>query len=159
MAPRCRNGEVGDKFECAGPVLIAVCIHRLVMRSIDLSETAHFAHWKSKTTSDKFFSDNFFTDKKIFFLDFWLIWFINQRALYNHALSIIVGIGVGIGVSITFVHTSPWHRVRYRNFIFGTHMHTCPPYMHIKYLVILTCGFQMAAILVFFFDLLSCLHR
>ena len=27
------------------------------------------------------------------FLDFWLIWFINQRALYNHALSIII-IGV-----------------------------------------------------------------
>ena len=32
---------------------------------------------------------------------FWLIWFINQRALYNHALSVIVGVGVvviGIGV-------------------------------------------------------------
>ena len=27
--------------------------------------------------------------------DVWLIWFINQRALYNHALSIIC-IGVGI---------------------------------------------------------------
>ena len=27
--------------------------------------------------------------------------------------------------------------VRHRNFIFGIHMHTCPPYMHIKYLVIL----------------------
>ena len=31
------------------------------------------------------------------------------------------------------VHTSPWHMVRHRNFILGTHMHTCPPCMHIKY--------------------------
>ena len=38
-------------------------------------------------------------------------------------------------------------------------MHICPPCMHIKYLVILTCSFQMAAILVLFFDLHSCLHR
>ena len=33
---------------------------------------------------------------------FWLIWFINQRALYNHALSVVVGTGIigigGIGV-------------------------------------------------------------
>ena len=28
-------------------------------------------------------------------VDFWLIWFINQRALNNHALSII-GVSVGI---------------------------------------------------------------
>ena len=55
-------------------------------------------------------------------------------------------------LSSSSVHTSPWHRVRHRNFIFGI-------YMHIKYLVIPTCSFQMAAILVFFFDLLSCLHR
>ena len=32
----------------------------------------------------------------------------------------------------------------------------CPQYMHIKYLVILTCSFLMTAILVLFFDLLSC---
>ena len=31
-------------------------------------------------------------------------------------------------------------------------MHMWPPYMHLKYLVILTCSFKMAAILVFFFD-------
>ena len=36
------------------------------------------------------------------------------------------------------VHTSPWHRVRHRNFIFGIHMHICPPCMHIKHFVILT---------------------
>ena len=27
---------------------------------------------------------------------FWLTWFINQRALYNHALSIVVGVGINI---------------------------------------------------------------
>ena len=26
--------------------------------------------------------------------NFWLIWFINQRALHNHALSIVIGIGI-----------------------------------------------------------------
>ena len=30
------------------------------------------------------------------------------------------------------VHTSPSHRVRHRNFLFGVPMHICPPYMHIK---------------------------
>ena len=40
------------------------------------------------------------------------------------------------------VHTSPCHRVRHRNFIFGIHMHICPPYVHIKYVVILTCSFK-----------------
>ena len=39
------------------------------------------------------------------------------------------------------VHTSPWHMVRHRNFILGTHTLICPPYMHIKYLMILTCSF------------------
>ena len=40
------------------------------------------------------------------------------------------------------VHTSPWHMVRHRNFILGTHVQICPPYMHIKYLMILTCSFK-----------------
>ena len=33
-------------------MIIAVCMYRLVMINIDLSETAHFAHWKHQ--------DNFF---------------------------------------------------------------------------------------------------
>ena len=37
-------------------------------------------------------------------------------------------------------------------------MYRYPPCMHIIYLVILTCSFKMAAILVFCFDLLSCLY-
>ena len=36
-------------------------------------------------------------DFAIGMIRFWLIWFINQRALYNHALSVIIGIG-GIGI-------------------------------------------------------------
>ena len=48
---------------------------------------------------------------------FWPIWFINQRALYNHALSSLV---------LPSVHTSPSHRVRLRNFIFGMNMPICP---------------------------------
>ena len=47
-----------------------------------------------------------------------------------------IGIGVGICAHL------PWYRVRHKNFIFGTNMHICPPYMHIKYLVILTCSFK-----------------
>ena len=55
-------------------LLTAVRIYRLVI-SIDLSETAHFAHWKSKTMSEtNFFNDNFFSrqnffSEKIFFSD------------------------------------------------------------------------------------------
>ena len=44
-----------------------------------------------------------------------------------------------LSLALSSVHTFPWHRVRYRNFIFGRHVHMCPPHMHIKYLVILTC--------------------
>ena len=62
---------------------------------------------------------------------FWLIWFINQRVLYSHALSIMHRHPVLVSASVlalVSVHTSPWHRVRHRNFIFGTHM---PPiYAH-----------------------------
>ena len=47
-------------------VVITVCVYRLVMISIDLSETAHFAHWKSETMSETNFSDNFLSDKFFF---------------------------------------------------------------------------------------------
>ena len=43
--------------------------------------------------------------------------------------------------SLSSVHTSPWHMVRHRNFILGTLMYICPPYMHIRYLMVLTCSF------------------
>ena len=62
-------------------------------------------------------------------------------------------------LALVCVHSSPWHRVRHRSFMFGTHMHLCPSHTHIKYLAILTCSFQMAAILVLFFDLLCCPYR
>ena len=52
------------------------------------------------------------------------------------------------------VHTSPSHKVRHRNFIFGTHIHICPPYMHIKYLVILACIFNWQPF--WYFSLICC---
>ena len=62
---------------------------------------------------------------------FWLIWFINQRALYNHALSVIVGVSIGVVISVICAHC-PWHRVRHRNFISGIHIyaHMSPIYTH-----------------------------
>ena len=36
------------------------------------------------------------------------------------------------------VHTSLGHMVRHRNFIFGINLHMWPPFMHTKYLLILT---------------------
>ena len=47
--------------------IIAVYTYRLVMISINLSETAHFAHWKSETTSET----NFFLTI-IFLINFFL---------------------------------------------------------------------------------------
>ena len=43
-----------------------LCTYRLVMISIDLSETAHFAHWKSETMSETNFSDNFLFQQIVF---------------------------------------------------------------------------------------------
>ena len=63
------------------------------------------------------------------------------KSLYNHTLSLVVGVGIIVVICAHLLR----HRVRCRNFILGIHMHICPPYMHIKYLVILTCRFSMAA--------------
>ena len=41
------------------------------------------------------------------------------------------------------VHTSPSHMIKHGKFIFGTHMHLFPLYMHNKYLVILTYSFWL----------------
>ena len=51
--------------------VIAVCIYRLVMISINLSETANCAHWKSETMSEtNFFLTIFFSDKIFLRLNF-----------------------------------------------------------------------------------------
>ena len=70
--------------------------------------------------------------------------------LYNHALSIAVTVGVRVAITFVVCVQSSSHMVRHRKFINGVKMYTCPLYMHIKYLVILTCSFQVAAILVLF---------
>ena len=56
-------------------------------------------------------------------------------------LSLVVSESSCIGVSIGICAHPPRHRVICRNFIFGIHMHICPPHIHMKYLVILTCSF------------------
>ena len=44
--------------------------------------------------------------------------------------------------SVSSAYSPPSHMVRHRNFIFDVNVHTCPQYMHIKYLVILTYSFS-----------------
>ena len=74
--------------------------------------------------------------------NFCLIWFVNQRAFSNHALSVVHRCCPLLAlVLVSSVHLSPCNRIRHRNFIFGIHMHTCPSYKHIKYLVILADSF------------------
>ena len=47
--------------------IIAVFMYRLVMINIDLSQTAHFAHWKSDTTTETNFYLTIFFSNKFFF--------------------------------------------------------------------------------------------
>ena len=65
--------------------------------------------------------------------------FINQRALYSHALSVVHCPVLVLGLALS-VHTSPSHRISHKSFIFGINMHLCLSYMHLKHLVILTYG-------------------
>ena len=53
-----------------------------------------------------------------------------QRALYNHALSIVVGVGSIGGVGIC-AHPPPGTGL-YIETLYLVYMHTCPWYMHIK---------------------------
>ena len=62
-----------------------------------------------------------------------------QTSLCNHDLSIVHS----CHLAVASVHSPPSHRIQDRNFIFSMNMHMCPQYMHIKYLVILTCRWQM----------------
>ena len=56
--------------------------------------------------------------------------------------SLALVLSVLVSLASSSVHTSPCHRIRLRNYIFGIHTHICPPYKHIKYLVIMTCIFK-----------------
>ena len=51
---------VNNTFYCG------MFIYRLVMISIDLSETTHFVHWKSETTSKTILFGQFFFQQKFF---------------------------------------------------------------------------------------------
>ena len=63
-----------------------------------------------------------------FCFQFWLIWFINQRALYNHALSVVV-IGVSIVVVIVICAHPPgtWLDIETSYLV---HTCTCVPPIH-----------------------------
>ena len=53
---------------------------------------------------------------------------MNQRALYNHALSVVrprPASSLLVLALASSVQTSPSQQVRYRRFIFGIHMHLC----------------------------------
>ena len=82
-------------------------------------------------------------------LSFWLIWYSTKRAyVIMICPSCIVVMRhqrrhhpASASASSASVHSLPSHRIQDRNFIFSMNMHMCPQYMHIKYLVILTCSF------------------
>ena len=57
-----------------------------------------------------------------------------------------------VSLASASVHTSPSHRIKPGNFIFGTDMHLYSLYMHVNYLVILMYSCYVAAILEIFFD-------
>ena len=79
--------------------------------------------------------------------DVWLVQFLAhlvfyQMSLCNHDLSIVHSCRPASALASSgSVHSPPSHRIQDRNFIFSMNMHMCPQYMHIKYLVILTCSF------------------
>ena len=64
-----------------------------------------------------------------------------QRSLCNHDLSVVHSCHLMPASALASVHSPPSHMIQDRNFIFSMNMHMCPQYMHIKYLVILTCSF------------------
>ena len=72
-------------------------------------------------------------------LSFWLIWFINQRALYSHALSVMRRHPASVSCWHWHLCTPPPGTGLDIETSYLVHIY--PPYMHIKYLVILTCSF------------------
>ena len=77
--------------------------------------------------------------------------FVHRCWHWHHAASASV---------LASVHTSPWHRVKHRNFIFGTQMHKCPQICTSNISWFWHVVFQwMTVILVFFFNLLFCRYR
>ena len=74
---------------------------------------------------------------------FWLIWYSTKRAyviMICPSCVVVIRCRHHLASASTSVHSPPSHRIQDRNFIFSMNMHMCPQYMHIKYLVILTCS-------------------
>ena len=75
---------------------------------------------------------------------FWLIWYSTKLAyviMICPSCIVVVRRWHRPALASASVHSPPCHRIQDRNFIFSMNMHMCPQYMHIKYLVILTCSF------------------
>ena len=90
----------------------------------------------------------------LYYVGFWLIWYSTKRAyvIMICPLCIVVvwhwrqhhlasASAASALAASTSVHSPPSHRIQDRNFIFSMNMHMYPQYMHVKYLVILTCSF------------------
>ena len=81
---------------------------------------------------------------------FWLIWFINQRALYSHAFPILH--------RRRWCHWHHWFHLCTPLPATGLNIGTsylvfiCTYYMHIKYLVILTCRVSRSYFILFFWQ-------
>ena len=90
---------------------------------------------------------------------YWPLWQKCQRAYaIMNCLSFVIVIILCCHhpVSSQSVNSPPGYRFNQKNFIYCTHLHICPLYMHIEYLVHMVYTFKMAAILLFFFICPSC---
>ena len=75
--------------------------------------------------------------------------FINQRALYNQALSVVMRRCCQWASAVLCVYSPPSHMVSHRNFVFGVNMYTCLQQTQVKFLVILCYGFKWQPFLYF----------
>ena len=65
-----------------------------------------------------------------------------KEPYYSHALSVVRPPASALASALaSSVHTSPSYRIKHRSFIFGTNVQLYPSYMHVKYLIIVTCSF------------------
>ena len=108
-----RPQKVKAFLQVSGTVKPVLCAHYLV-------DTSNL--WTGFTTIPMSCTGNFRP------LNFWLIWFINQRAytiMLCLSLSGMMSLSASASVLLS-VYSPPNHMVKHRNFIFGVNMYTCP---------------------------------
>ena len=84
---------------------IAAYIYRSVMISIDLSETAHFAHWKSETMYKTIFFDKIYYLTKNLFLGFCLRlnFFVSDWILSSTVFCLWTGACLGLNFVLDYI--------------------------------------------------------